>query len=119
MKESSEDESVTRDFIDTVSHRLYNLFFLCLSKYNQFLQVAEERDPKYIERLFCLLGIGEEKLREEIPDAYGLIRYIGLFTQFPRSAMGLKTMLHDSFHGIPVDIIPCLSRILEIPEDQE
>lgn len=116
--EASEDETVTRDFIDIISQRLYLLFFSCLNKYSQFLQVVEEKDLQNLERLFCLLGIGEKELRKEVPDAYGLIRYIGLFTQFPRSALGLKTLLQDAFKGIPIEIIPCLLRWLKIPEDQ-
>jgi type VI secretion system protein ImpH len=116
--EAAEDETVARDFIDIISHRLYLLFFSCLNKYSQFLQVVEERDFQNLERLFCLLGIGEKELRKEVPEAYGLIRYMGLFTQFPRSSLGLKTLLQDAFKGIPIEIIPCLLRWLKIPEDQ-
>jgi type VI secretion system protein ImpH len=118
LSESSEDESVTRDFIDIISHRLYTLFFGCLNKYNQFIQVVEERNPQYLERLYCLLGLGEKELRQEIPEAFSLIRYIGLFTQFPRSALGLKTLVQDFSGGMPVEIIPCCLRRLMIPEDQ-
>lgn len=118
LREAAEDESIMRDFIDIINHRLYELFFHCLTKYHQFFQVVEEERPQYLQRLYCLLGIGEKELRDEVPGPYGLLRYIGLFSQFPRSALGLKTLLRDAFHGIPLEIIPCCSRKLSIPEDQ-
>ncbi len=118
VEEAALDESVARDFIDLVNHRLFLLFFRCWTKYRQFLQVVEENNPRYMERLFSLLGLGEKSLRDDIPDAYGLIRYIGLFTQFPRSAVGLKTLLQDALGGMPVEVIPCVKGKATIPRDQ-
>jgi len=118
FREAGEDESITRDFIDIINHRLYSLFFRCLTKYRLFFQVVEQENPSYLERLFCLLGLGEEKMRKQIPGAYQLIRYAGLFTHFPRSALGLKTLLQDYLGHIPIEIIQNRSRRLSIPEDQ-
>lgn len=118
LDEKAEDKSITRDFIDIIHHRLFLLFFQCWTKYRQFLQVVEEDNHHYLDRLFCLLGLGEKKLREGIPEPYGLIRYAGLFTQFPRSAAGLKTLLCDALGGIPVEIVPCRTRRIMIPHDQ-
>jgi type VI secretion system protein ImpH len=118
MEEATLDEPVARDFIDIVNHRLFLLFFRCWTKYRQYLQVVEEKNPQYLERLFCLLGLGEKTLRDDIPDAYGLIRYVGLFTQFPRSAVGLQTLLQDALDVKRVEVIPCVKRKAIIPEDQ-
>jgi type VI secretion system protein ImpH len=118
MDEAAADESVTREFLDVINHRLFLLLFRSWTKYRQFLQVVEENNPQYIEKLFSLLGLGEIELREDVPDAYRLIRYVGLFTQFPRSALGLKALLEDALGRIPVDIVPCVRRKAKIPEDQ-
>lgn len=118
IDEAAADGSVARDFLDVVNHRLFLLLFESLIKYRQFLQVAEENNHEYLERLYCLLGIGEEQLREDIIDPYELIGYMGLFTQFPRSALGLKILLQDAFHEINVDVIPCIERRAKIPTDQ-
>jgi type VI secretion system protein ImpH len=118
LDEASEDMSVTRDFIDLINHRLYLLLFRCWVKYREFLQVVEENNPKDLEKLFCLLGLGEKELRKDLPEAYSLIRYAGLFTQFPRSSWGLETMLQDALSGVPIEVIPCVKRIVKIPEDQ-
>lgn len=118
MEEASEDMSVARDFIDLFNHRLYLLLFHCWMKYREFLKVVEENDSKDLEKLFCLLGMGEAELRKDLPETYPLIRYIGLFTQFPRSSLGLETLLKDALGGIPIKVIPCIQRTVKIPEDQ-
>ncbi|WLE99138.1 MAG: type VI secretion system baseplate subunit TssG [Candidatus Electrothrix communis] len=117
LAEASEEESASRDFLDIIHQRLYLLFFQSWLKYRQFQQVYEEQDSSHIDRLFCLLGLGEPEFREHVKDAPSLLRYTGLFSQAPRSAQGLKTLLTDSLN-LPVDIISCLKRKAKIPEDQ-
>ncbi len=116
--EAGEDESVTRDFIDIINHRLFLLLFRSWAKYRQLVQVVEEGNPGHLQRLFSLLGLGEKTLRRGIPDAYELIRYIGLLTQFPRSALGLKALLQDALGDIAVEVTPNVYRRAKIPEDQ-
>ena len=117
MEEASEDESATRDFIDILNHQLYLLLFESWLKYRQSLQVMEEKRQAYTERLYCLLGLGETKYRENVPNTFQLLRYIGLFSQAPRSAMGLQTLLSDALK-LPVQVISCVNRKAKIPEDQ-
>jgi type VI secretion system protein ImpH len=118
LEEAGEDESVARDFVDTINHRLFSLFFRCWSKYRQFVKVVDEGDPRDLERLFCLIGLGEREVREGVFEPYALLRYLGLFTQFPRSALGLKALLQDALRGLPVQILPCVRRKVKIPVDQ-
>lgn len=118
MDEAAADETVARDFIDFINQRLFDLFLECCRKYRQTLQVAEEGSGSHAERLFCLLGLGDKPLRDAVPDPWQLLRYIGLLTQRPRSAMGLETLLQDGLNGMPVRIIPCVERAAKIPTDQ-
>ena len=118
MDEMSEDITVTRDFLDIINAPFYRLFFRCWDKYRAPIKVVEEKNPSYLERVFCLLGFGTRKLRDSVPDEYRLLRYIGLFTQFPRSAMGLKTLLSDAMNLHRLDVIQCIPRMAVIPEDQ-
>ncbi len=118
IDEAGQDESVSRDFLDVIHHRLYHLLFQGWLKYRLFFQVAEERNEDYLERLFCLMGLGTPALRESIPDARGLLRYIGLFTQFPRSGQGLCTLLRDALGEVPIDLTPCIRRMAKIPHSQ-
>jgi type VI secretion system protein ImpH len=118
IDEAGQDESVTRDFIDILNQRLFALLFECWGKYRQSLQVVEEKKSAYIDRLFCLLGLGEISFRKAIPQPHRLLRYIGLFTQFPHSAMALKTLLNDALDATAVEVIPCVERTARIPENQ-
>ena len=118
IAEAGQDESVSRDFLDIIHHRLYGVLFQCWLKYRLFFQMAEERSELYEERLFCLLGLGARPLRRDIPDARALMRYIGLFTQFPRSALGLTTLLRDALPGVAIGFKPCIARMARIPEPQ-
>ncbi len=117
IAERDDDELAGKDFLDIIHQRLYQLLFKSWLKYRQFQQVTEERDPAHLERLFCLLGMGENTYRENFEDPYALIRYIGLFSQSPRSAQGLKTLLEDALL-IPIEVIPNIHRKAKIPDDQ-
>jgi type VI secretion system protein ImpH len=119
MDEASADESVAREFIDVINHRLFQVLYDCLCKYKQCLQVVESNSTVHAERLFCLMGIGGKRLRSKIPDPYSLLRYAGLFMQMPRSALGLETLLADALNGMSVTVIPCVKRKAKIPEDQK
>lgn len=118
IDEAAEDESVSRDFIDILNERIFALLFECWGKYRQSMQVVEEKSLRHIERLFCLLGLGEASFRKDIPEPYRLLRYIGLFTQYPHSALGLKTIIKDALGGTPVEVIPCCERTAKIPQSQ-
>ncbi len=117
LDERSEEASASRDFLDIIHQRLYQLFFQSWLKYRQFQQISEEEDSSHIDRLFCLLGMGEPEFREKVDKPMDLLRYIGLFSQAPRSSVGLKTLLSDALH-LPVDVLSCLERKAKIPADQ-
>jgi type VI secretion system protein ImpH len=117
MDEVDDETRATKDFIDIIHQRLYHLLYQAWLKYRQFQQVSEERDSGHITRLFCLLGLGEPGFREGMDNAEQLLRYLGLFSQSPRSALGLKTVLKDHLN-LPVDILPCVQRKAKIPIDQ-
>jgi type VI secretion system protein ImpH len=119
IAEEAADESVAREVFNLVNSRLYALLFRCWSKYRLPLRVLEEEDRDTIARLFCLAGLGEGPLWENLPAPFRLLRYIGLLTQFPRSALGLRTLLGDALEGVPVGLTPCVPRMAAIPRDQQ
>lgn len=118
LEDETADEPVTREFLDIFNHRLFALYFRCSLRYRLFFRVCEERSAEDLERLYCLLGLGEPELRQGIPDAQSLLRYVGILTQHPHSAWGLETMLRDAFRGVPVRVIQCVRRRVRIPDDQ-
>lgn len=118
MDEAADDESASRDFLDIINQRLYDLFYAACTKYHLAFQVVEEESGKYLERLFALAGIGNAQMLQNVSDPHRLLRYIGLFSQNPRSAMGLETLLRDALGGLPVRVDPCVERKARIAEDQ-
>jgi len=119
LDDSAADSTVSREFLDLLHQRLYQLYFQCWSKYRLFIRVAEEKNPQDLERLYCLIGLGEKDLRESVPDAGSLLRYAGLFSQSPRSADGLKTLLRDALGVSKLEVEQCVLRRVPIPEDQQ
>jgi len=118
MNEASDDESAARDFLNIINQRIFEVFYAVCMKYRQTFQIIEANNPAHLERLFCLLGIGDKPIREKVADPYQLLRYLGLMTQRPRSGMGLELILRDALNGISVSIVPCVERRSIIPEDQ-
>lgn len=117
LAEAATESSLTRDFLDILHQRIYQLYFACWSKYRLFLKVAEERQPRDLERLFCLGGMGAIRLREGEAEVAPLLRYTGLLGQ-PRSALGLQTLLRDALSSPKLEVQEYAPRRVDIPADQ-
>lgn len=113
-----DDLSVTRDFMDIINVPLYPLLYQCWSKYRLGIKVLEEKDRPTLERLYCPLGFSDKAARRTCMDGYKLLRYIGLFTQNPRSAVGLRALLADALDEDRMDVVSCVARRARIPDDQ-
>ncbi len=117
LQEQVQDGSVSRDFVDIINSRLYSLYFAVWRHYRLFYEIGESKDRETLHRLYCLLGFEGPILREGLDDAYGLLRYAGLFNQFPRSAEGLRALLSDCL-GAPVEIEQAVERLASISKSQ-
>ncbi|MCK5230610.1 MAG: type VI secretion system baseplate subunit TssG [Desulfobulbaceae bacterium] len=113
-----DDKSTTRDFLDIVNSPLYSIFYKIWSKYQLAYKVVEENDQELTRKLFCLLGIENGRFRKQIKNPQGLLRYIGLFSQMPRSASGLRSLLVDRLCEPSIKVRQCIRRSVTIPADQ-
>ncbi|OQY58669.1 MAG: hypothetical protein B6245_10645 [Desulfobacteraceae bacterium 4572_88] len=118
MAAELEDRTAARALLDIIHQHLYGLFYHSLKKYRPLYRVVEDQDPTYLDMLFSLGGLRDRGTREKIRNPYRLLRYVGLFSQQPRSALGLETLLQDAFPGIGAEIIQCVARRVKIPPDQ-
>lgn len=118
LYERGEDRSITRDFLDIINSPLYPLFFRCWGKYHLGYQIAEVHDAATLQRLYSLLGLESELFQKQFEDSDRLLRYIGLTTQSPRSAEGLRVLLMDGLGETNLQLIQCVQRVATIPEDQ-
>lgn len=119
MEEAAADFTVSRDLLDLLHQRLYQLYFQCWSKYQLFIKIAEEKNLQDLERLYCLMGLGEDELRDNLGETESVLRYTGLFNQFPRSALGLRTLLRDALGVQRLEVEQCVLRKVQIPENQQ
>jgi len=118
IDEGSEGRTAAREFLDLVNYPIYLIFFKIWEKYRIYLRVTDEKDPKYLDILYSLMGMPTKSVRSEIKGAFHLLKYMGLLSQFPKSALGLRTLLADALDEPDLTIEPCIERKVSIPEDQ-
>lgn len=119
IEESKDDQSIKRDFIDILNYSIYPIFFKIWSKYRLFYKICEENDETVINMIYCLLGLEDRQLREQIHNTEKYFRYAGLTLQFPRSAEGLISVVEDCFSlKNKIRINQCVLRNVSIPKDQ-
>ncbi|MGY4730809.1 type VI secretion system baseplate subunit TssG [Burkholderia pyrrocinia] len=107
-----------RRLLDLLHQMLYPLLFDAWLKYRLSLRIVEERDASALRPLYALAGIDAQTARRAGPHARDLLRYVGLLSQRPRSALGLRTLLTDAFAPATVNIDQCVPQWLPIPGDQ-
>ncbi|MBC8440590.1 MAG: type VI secretion system baseplate subunit TssG [Deltaproteobacteria bacterium] len=119
IEEFNNDKSIKRDFIDILNYSIYPIFFKIWSKYRLFYKICEENDETVINMIYCLLGLENKQLREQIYNTEKYFRYAGLTIQFPRSAEGLISIIEDCFNlKNQIKINQCVLRKVSIPDDQ-
>ncbi len=99
------DTNPTRDFLDLLHHRLISLFYRAWTKYRYDRAFGLPGRDSVTEYLLWL--IGHSRAADE--DVIGvcplrLLRYAGVLTQHPRSAVTLEGVLTDYWDGLPVEV---------------
>jgi type VI secretion system protein ImpH len=113
-----EGRHARREFLDILHGALYPQLFEAWRKYRLQLRAVEEGDPDALDMLYAFAGLGSVQQRESLPGAGGLLRYLNLFAQRTRSAMGLRTLLADAFAPATIDVESCEPQWVPIPRDQ-
>lgn len=106
--------SNARDFLDIIHVALYPLLFRAWEKSRLWLTVAERRDQSRLDQLFSLVGLSGQRVVSD-DTARTLLPHAGNFNQFPRSALGLQSMVSGLLDNLPVDVEPCVTETVFIP----
>ena len=117
-EEDPEDRQRVRDFLDLFHHRMFSLFYRCLSKYRYHLLFESGGGDVFSRYMLALIGRGTPQLTQEdrpVP-AVRMIRYAGLLTQNPKSAVNLEGLLRDFLKGVPVRVSQCMGRWLRVED---
>jgi type VI secretion system protein ImpH len=110
-----EEDGRVRDFVDLFHHRVLSLFYRVWKKYRYYVVFRPKGDDPISQAVRGLLGIATPDTAERLGvPPVRLFRYAGLFTQRPRSAVGLEGLLQDYFGDTPVEIEQCVGRWLPI-----
>ena len=99
-----------RDFFDIFNHRTISLFYRAWEKYRfpiayeRSKQAPDQDEDLFTSSLYCLIGLGTNKLRgrQSVADETFLY-YAGHFAHYPRCALSLEELLKDYF-GLPIEV---------------
>lgn len=119
IDERSEGGSVKKDFIDIINSPFFELYYQTVAKYNLLLKLEDEQVKNYKKRLYSLIGLGSKGFTDGVVQKDKLLKYTGLLTTSPRSAMGLKTLLSDYFDIKDISINEFVERKVNIPQEQK
>ena len=119
IEENREERSITRDFLDVINHPFYQHCFEIWEKYSVIHQLAENNASHIYEKLFSLLGLGGENAQQSLQHSRNFLSYIGIASQTPRSAAGLRTIIAHSLQIDEVEVEQCVPyRASIVPEQQ-
>lgn len=118
LDEHHEGRHSNRDFLDIISQTIYPLFFRAWLKSRAHLRITEFNDERLLEILHTFVGINQPRSFRDQPGFSYLLRFAGLFSQFPRSAMGLRTIVAALYPKSRVEVVQQDERWQAIPADQ-
>lgn len=116
IDEQLQGHSAGRDFLDILHAALYPLLFRAWEKHRLWMAIGERRDLGRLNLVRSLIGLADAdpQWRQQAPQ---LLRYAGIFNQFPRSALGLEQLLRSTLDGDPVEVVPCV--LSHVPIDDQ
>lgn len=118
LDEHHEGFHSNRDFLDIISQTIYPLFFRAWLKPRAQLRIQEFGDDRLLEILHTFVGINEPLKQLQQPGFQHLLRFAGLFSQFPRSAMGLRTIIAALYPEAEVHVVQQDELWQAIPQQQ-
>lgn len=118
LDEQHEGHHSNRDFLDIISQTIYPLFFRAWLKSRAHIRIKEFSDDRLLEIFHTFVGVSRPLRYLDRPGFSHLLRFAGLFSQYPRSAMGLQTIVAALYPQTVVDIVQQDERWQAIPPDQ-
>ncbi|GAG43204.1 unnamed protein product, partial [marine sediment metagenome] len=95
----------TRDFLDILHHRLISLFYRSWAKYRYHVTFGMRQHDEVTDYLLWLIGCSPEWDEATLGvRPLRLLRYAGVLTQHPKSAVTLEGVLFDYWRDIRVAV---------------
>jgi type VI secretion system protein ImpH len=118
LGEQQQGLTATRDFLDIFSQTIYPLFFRAWLKSKAHFRIVEFDDRRLLEIFYSFVGINQPEKYKNQPGFESLLRFAALYSQSPRSALGLQTILSASYPSAVIDLIEQDVRVIKLPDDQ-
>ncbi|RIY42373.1 type VI secretion system baseplate subunit TssG [Neopusillimonas maritima] len=118
LDEHHEGRHSNRDFLDIISQTIYPLFFRAWLKSRAHVRIKEFNDHRLLEIFHTFVGINEPLRFLSKPGFSHLLRFAGLFSQYPRSAMGLRTIIAALYPKSNIEVVQQDEMWQAIPADQ-
>ena len=110
--------TATRDFLDIFSQTIYPLFFRAWLKSKAHFRIVEFDDRRLLEICYGFVGINRPEQYKNQPGFESLLRFSAIYSQSPRSALGLQTILSACYPSAVIDLVEQDVRVLQLPDDQ-
>ncbi len=109
-----------RDFFDIFNHRLISLLYGSWGKYRYYAQYKAQATDRLSRRFFGFIGLGHRELRQAKKLSWPrLMAYMGLIAFNGEAAGSLESILRHYFSHQSISIIPCITRWVAVPADQQ
>jgi len=117
--EAAQGHGVRRHFLDFFHHRLLTLFYRSWRKYRYYVRFREGASDGFSSAVFSLLGLGDERLRQETPLQWSrMLAYTGLLVGRSRSPEVVSRIIAHCFDLPSVEIEQWVLRKVVVPQDQ-
>jgi type VI secretion system protein ImpH len=117
FREQHQGYEASRTFIDLFNELFYESYFKIWHKFSFLSSLHESADPDFLERLFCLAGLGINTLREQFDNPQQYITFSALASRPVRTAEGLRILL-SYIAACSLTVEQCVFRKASIPESQ-
>jgi type VI secretion system protein ImpH len=110
LAEMSQDNPVTRDFLNLFQQRLYEIYY----DYYCSIQLNNETKKSrcYVQKIYALAGLGTSEIHSNIPSEK-LLRYASFFSSKHRSYIGLVRLLSDYSNSVvEIDTYYLMQRVI-------
>ncbi len=118
MQDEGDDNPCTADFLSLINAPVYRAYERAKNKYRIFNLMVEKRQGDLLDRIFTFAGLSISDIRRKNLNVYELLPYLGLFSMFPRSSMGIETIFKGELKDCMVDIEGFGVSVNKIPKDQ-
>ena len=108
----------SRDFLDVINQTIYPLFFRAGLKSRPHLRIVEFDDRRLLQILYSFVGISDPDRFQGQPGFESLLRFAPIYSRFPRTALGLKTIISGCYPDSDVQLIEQVVRVLDLEHDQ-